>query len=187
LASKKTSATADREIVTTRVVNAPRGARLPGVDRSEDPRALVGADGLHQHLRAVRAAAGRRLALRHARPDGGTTPNKSVFAEIKRPERLVFHHESAPQFHVTVTFRREAGQDDQGHGRDALRDRRAARLDRDLRCRRERGQNFDRLEAELAEAGAAAVNPWWAKAAILAARRRDDRDPGAATDSAAAP
>jgi uncharacterized protein YndB with AHSA1/START domain len=45
-------------------------------------------------------------------PDGTDYPNKVVFLEVVKPERLVYVHgdEGDPdQFHVTVTFAEESG------------------------------------------------------------------------------
>ena len=57
-----------RAIIATRVLDAPRALVLAGVDRSQAPGAMVGSERLHHHDQRLRLAAGRRVALRHARP-----------------------------------------------------------------------------------------------------------------------
>ena len=40
-------------------------------------------------------------------PDGTDYKNEVVYAEVVKPERLVYDHVSGPRFHVTVTFPEE--------------------------------------------------------------------------------
>ena len=61
-------ADADRAIVSTRVFDAPRELVFEAWTEPDPPGTVVGAEGLHEHLSRVRPEAGRRLALRHARP-----------------------------------------------------------------------------------------------------------------------
>ena len=37
-------------------------------------------------------------------PDGRDYPNKVVYVEVARPERLIYDHVSPPPFRTTVTF-----------------------------------------------------------------------------------
>src|ERR1700722_2708103 len=42
-------------------------------------------------------------------PDGRDYQNRVVYVEIAEPERLVYRHDSEPQFQMTVTFADEGG------------------------------------------------------------------------------
>jgi uncharacterized protein YndB with AHSA1/START domain len=52
----------------------------------------VGTERLHPHDHELRSAAGRRLALRHAGPDGRDYQNRITFEEIVPPKRIVYRH-----------------------------------------------------------------------------------------------
>jgi len=81
-------------------------------------------------------------------PDGVDYKNKSVFVEVVKPERIVFHHVSGPRFQVTATFAGQAG-------KTMLTFHML--FDTAAECAKVKGyaaeaneQNFDRLEAQLA-------------------------------------
>jgi uncharacterized protein YndB with AHSA1/START domain len=84
------------------------------MDGPETHHQVVGTERLHDHDSRDGSAAGRRLAIHHARPDGTDYPNRIVYTEIMKPERLVYDHggdgdvEDA-QFQVTVNFVAEGG------------------------------------------------------------------------------
>jgi uncharacterized protein YndB with AHSA1/START domain len=70
----------------------------------------VGAERLHDHDSRDGCEAGRRLGHTMHGPDGIDYPNKSVFIEVVRPERIVFSHgggkkgDPGAQFESTWTF-----------------------------------------------------------------------------------
>jgi uncharacterized protein YndB with AHSA1/START domain len=105
--SKSSSNTADREIATTRILNAPRELVWKVWT---DPKHIAlwwGPKGFTNtiHKMDVRPG-GEWLFIMHG-PDGVDYPNKVVFVEVKKPERLLYIHgdEGAPgYFHVTVKF-----------------------------------------------------------------------------------
>jgi uncharacterized protein YndB with AHSA1/START domain len=120
------SNTADREIVTTRVMDAPRELVFKAWT---DPDHLVhwwGPKGFTNTFHEFDLKPGGVWRFVMHGPDGGDYQNESVFVEIVKPERIVFHHVSAPQFQVTVTLAEQAG-------------------------KTKLTQNLDRLEAQLAK------------------------------------
>ncbi|HEY8173448.1 MAG TPA: SRPBCC family protein [Dehalococcoidia bacterium] len=111
-ASSASSTTADREIVVTRVFDAPRELVF---DAFTDPAHISnwwGPDGFTTttHEMDVRPGGTWRFVM-HG-PDGVDYDNIIVYREITKPERLVYSHGDAgvpDQFEVTATFADEAG------------------------------------------------------------------------------
>ena len=106
------SATADREIVITRLIDAPRERVF---DAWTDPAQIgewFGPTGFTTitHEMDVRPGGTWRFTM-HG-PDGTDWPNWVTYHEVVRPERLVYDHGGTrpdPEFHVTVTFADEDG------------------------------------------------------------------------------
>jgi uncharacterized protein YndB with AHSA1/START domain len=106
--------TSDREIVITRVFDAPRELVF---DTWTDPKhvpAWWGPIGFTTtiHEMDVRPGGTWRLTMRG--PDGVDYKNRIIFIEVVKPERLVYRHEpehgSEPvTFEVTVTFAEQGG------------------------------------------------------------------------------
>jgi uncharacterized protein YndB with AHSA1/START domain len=101
------TSTSDREIVTSRVFDAPRELVFKAWI---DPLQIAqwwGPNGFTTttHERDVRPGGAWRFVM-HG-PDGVDYDNKIVYLEIVEPERLVYVHgdgDDAGQFHTTVTF-----------------------------------------------------------------------------------
>lgn len=108
------SSTADREIVLTRVFDAPPELVFQAWT---DPRHLQqwwGPDGFTITLHACEVRVGGACRFTMHGPDGTDYPNRIVYREIVRPERLVYDHgedvdDDPDLFHVTVTFAGEGG------------------------------------------------------------------------------
>jgi uncharacterized protein YndB with AHSA1/START domain len=99
-----TTTPAERELVISRVFDAPRELVF---EMWTDPKHVAqwwGPNGFTNtiHEMDVRAGGAWRFVM-HG-PDGRDYKNKIVFIEVAKPERLVYDHVSGPQFHVTVTF-----------------------------------------------------------------------------------
>jgi uncharacterized protein YndB with AHSA1/START domain len=97
--------TADREIVITRVVHAPRELVW---EAWRDPKQMVqwwGPLGFTTtiHETDVRPGGVRRYTM-HG-PDGTDYANESRFIEVVRPERIVFEHEGAKKGDAGAQFR----------------------------------------------------------------------------------
>lgn len=100
--------TADREIVITRVIDAPRELVFKVWT---DPKHVVqfwGPNGFTTTIDEMDVRPGGVWRFVMHGPDGADYKNKFVFVEIVKPERLVYDHVSGPKFMSTVTF------DDQG-------------------------------------------------------------------------
>jgi uncharacterized protein YndB with AHSA1/START domain len=108
-----TASTADREIVTSRVIDAPRALVF---EAWTDPRHVAnwfGPDGftVTTHEMDVRPGGTWRFTM-HG-PDGTDWPNVVTYEEVTPPERLVYLHgddRETDMFHVTVTFDDRDGQ-----------------------------------------------------------------------------
>lgn len=139
---------ADRELVTSRVIAAPRARVWRAF---ADPALLArwwGPAGFSNSIETfdLRSGGDWRFVM-HA-PDGVDHPNHCQFTEVLDQQRIVFEHLSEPRFEMTLTFT------DHGGERTALgwRQRFATADD----CRRiaplaapANEQNLDRLAALL--------------------------------------
>lgn len=110
--TKTASGTADREIVITRVFDAPRDLVF---DAWIDPRHVASWYGpkgfsLTTHHMDVRPGGEWRFVM-HG-PDGTDYDNKIVYLEVDKPNRLVYDHSDPGKpgsFRATVTFAEEGG------------------------------------------------------------------------------
>ena len=144
--------TSDREIVTTRVIDAPRERVF---EAFSDPDRLArwwGPAGFSStfHEFDFRPGGSWRFIL-HG-PDGANYPNESVFVEVVKPERIVFDHLSDHWFRMTITL--SARPANQTLITWHMLFETAAERDRIQAIVVEANeQNLDRLEAELARMG----------------------------------
>ncbi|HEX5726482.1 MAG TPA: SRPBCC family protein, partial [Longimicrobiaceae bacterium] len=107
-------ATADREIVLTRVFDAPRELVFRAWTDPEQVPLWWGPRGFTTttHEMEVRPGGVWRFVM-HG-PDGTDYPNRVEYVEVVEPERLVYAHGDDGEgddthFHVTVTFAAEGG------------------------------------------------------------------------------
>ncbi|HYR27592.1 MAG TPA: SRPBCC family protein [Thermoanaerobaculia bacterium] len=104
------STTSDREIVLTRVYDAPRDLVFTAWT---DPRHLAkwyGPDGFTITTHEIDVRPGGHWNFMMHGPDGRDYPNRIVYHEVVRPERLVFAHgddTGSISFNVIVTFEQE--------------------------------------------------------------------------------
>jgi uncharacterized protein YndB with AHSA1/START domain len=94
----------DRDIVTTRLIPAPRERVFAAWT---DPVQLArwwGPEGFTNTFQEFDLKPGGHWRFIMHGPDDTNFPNHSVFTEITPPERLVFDHLSAPRFQVTTAF-----------------------------------------------------------------------------------
>jgi uncharacterized protein YndB with AHSA1/START domain len=101
--------TADREIVTTTVIAAPR-ARV--FEAWVDPVQMVqwwGPNGFTTTMQEMDVRPGGVWQFIMHGPDGVDYKNKSIFEEIVTPERIVYAHLSGPAFRMTTTFDEQGG------------------------------------------------------------------------------
>jgi uncharacterized protein YndB with AHSA1/START domain len=107
-------ASADREIVTTRVLGAPRELVFKVWTDPEHVARWWGPRGFTTTTRSMDVRPGGEWRFVMHGPDGTDYPNKIVFLEVVEPERLVYRHVDDEglepvSFHTTVTFTDENG------------------------------------------------------------------------------
>jgi uncharacterized protein YndB with AHSA1/START domain len=105
----ETTAASDREIVTTRVIDAPRERVFDAWTAPEHVARWWGPNGftLTIHEMDVRPGGAWRFIM-HG-PDGANYDNEIVYVEVERPERIVYDHVSRPRFRSTTTFEDDGG------------------------------------------------------------------------------
>jgi uncharacterized protein YndB with AHSA1/START domain len=102
-------------LVISRLLNAPRELVF---EAWTDPKHLAhwyGPNGFTITTENIDVKAGGEWKFIMHGPDGRDYPNKIIFTEVLKPERLVYHHagdaDTEPvSFHVTVTFEKSGEQ-----------------------------------------------------------------------------
>ena len=120
--------TSDREIVVTRVFDAPRALVFKAWT---DPKHLAhwwGLNGFSITTYEMDFKPGGVWRFVMHGPDGRDYQNKNVYVEIAEPERLVYRHVSEPQFTNDCDVRGRRRQDE-ADCTDGVRIGRAARQD----------------------------------------------------------
>ena len=115
MANKPVSDTADREIVLTRVLAAPRELVFTVWTDPKHISQWWGPRGFTTTTHEMDARPGGIWRFLMHGPDGTDYPTKIVYTEVVKPERLVYAHgddngSDSREFHVTVTFTESAGQ-----------------------------------------------------------------------------
>jgi len=100
--------TADREIVATRVFDAPRALVFQMWTDAAHIAHWWGPNGFTVTIHEMDVRPGGAWRFIMHGPDGVDYPNEVVYREIVTPERLVYAHVS-PAFQVTATFAEEGG------------------------------------------------------------------------------
>jgi uncharacterized protein YndB with AHSA1/START domain len=110
--NSETEHTSDREIVVSRIFDAPRDLVWQAMT---DPQHVVhwwGPRGFTTTVKIMDVRPGRIWAHTMHGPDGTNYPNKSVFKEVVKPERIVYSHggerENGPGAHFIATWSFEA-------------------------------------------------------------------------------
>jgi uncharacterized protein YndB with AHSA1/START domain len=108
------SDTTDREMVITRLINAPRELVWKAWT---DPKHVVhwwGPNGFTNTIHEMNVKPGGVWRFMMHGPNGMDFPNKIVFNEVVKPERLIYTHSSEEEidpnmFQTTVTFEDQQG------------------------------------------------------------------------------
>lgn len=101
---ERSSSTADREIATTRLLDAPRDLVF---DAWTDPQHIAqwwGPNGFTTTIHSMDVRPGGEWIFIMHGPDGTDYKNHIVYREVVRPERLVYDHISGPLFQATILF-----------------------------------------------------------------------------------
>ena len=112
--SEPGAGTADREIVTTRVFDAPRELVFEAWTRPDHVARWWGPRGFTTTTSEMDVRPGGVWRFVMHGPDGTDYKNKIVFVEVVRPERLAYKHSGEDEtedvrFYTTVTFADEGG------------------------------------------------------------------------------
>jgi uncharacterized protein YndB with AHSA1/START domain len=99
----------DREIVLTRVINAPRELVFRAWTDPEQIPKWFGPSGFVCTTHEIDIRVGGRWRFDMRGPDGTMYPNRMVFLEIRSPEIIVMNHghdvdDDPTRFRVTITF-----------------------------------------------------------------------------------
>lgn len=105
----------EREIVVTRVFDAPRALVFRAWTEPEHVARWWGPDGFTATVREMDVRPGGVWRFVLHGPDGMDYPNRIVYDEVAPPERLVYTHgvdepDAPGRFHVTVTFAEQGAQ-----------------------------------------------------------------------------
>jgi uncharacterized protein YndB with AHSA1/START domain len=101
------SSTADREIASTRVFDAPRDLVFDAWTSPEHVAQWWGPNGFTTTTQSMDVRPGGEWIFVMHGPDGTDYENHIVYREVVRPERIVYDHVSGPLFHATVMFEAE--------------------------------------------------------------------------------
>jgi uncharacterized protein YndB with AHSA1/START domain/predicted enzyme related to lactoylglutathione lyase len=137
----------DREIISTRVTNAPRELVWKAWT---DPKHLAqwwGPNGFTNTFHEFDEKPGGHWRYVMHSPDGHDYKNHSVVLVTAKPERIVLEHLSSPQFLLVATFKEEGGKTKISF-RQIFRSAAECEKMKPL-CVSANEQNLDRLEAQL--------------------------------------
>jgi uncharacterized protein YndB with AHSA1/START domain len=94
----------DRELIITRLLNAPRDLVWEVWTNPDLIKNWWGPNGFYNTIFKMEVKPGGEWEFIMHGPNGTDYKNKSIFSEVVKPEKLVFDHVSWPKHHVTVTF-----------------------------------------------------------------------------------
>jgi uncharacterized protein YndB with AHSA1/START domain len=138
-----------RELITTRVLDAPRERVFSAFSEAGHLAQWWGPEGFRNTFHEFDLRAGGAWRYTMHGPNGADYPNESVFVEVVKPERIVIEHVSGPRFRLTITLAAEAGRTRLTWGQ---RFPTAAECDKIKSVAIPANeQNLDRLEARLAQ------------------------------------
>ena len=107
--SSNATSTSDREIVMTRVFDAPRELVFKAWTDPEHVTQWWGPHGFTTTIHEMDVRPGGVWRFVMHGPDGVDYQNKVVYIEVVKPERLVYSHTGGATFQTTVTFAEKSG------------------------------------------------------------------------------
>jgi len=99
-----TMVTKDRELVISRLLNAPRELVWEVWTNPEHIKHWWGPNGFTNTIFQMDVRPGGVWDFIMHGPDGTDYKNKSIYTEVVKPGRIVYEHVSGPKFQATVTF-----------------------------------------------------------------------------------
>ena len=94
----------DREILNTRVLDAPRELVFKAFSDPDHLARWWGPKEFTNTLQEFHLRPGGAWRVVMHDPDGGHFQNERFFVEVVRPERIVYNHVSGPNFRMTITL-----------------------------------------------------------------------------------
>ena len=94
----------NRQIVTTRILNAPKETVFSAWADPETLARWWGPKGFKNSFHEFDFKPGGNWKFTMHGPDGGDYPNESVYVEIKKQEKIILRHVSRPHFQLTARF-----------------------------------------------------------------------------------
>jgi uncharacterized protein YndB with AHSA1/START domain len=101
---KEKSSIPGKEMGISRLINAPRELVWKAWTDPEHIRHWWGPSGFTNSISKMELMEGGEWEFIMHGPDGTDYRNKHIYREIKKPEKLVLEHTTAPHFVMTVTF-----------------------------------------------------------------------------------
>jgi PhnB protein len=105
--SNSSSPTADRELIITRVLNAPIELVWEVWTNADHIKNWWGPNGFSNTISKMELKPGGEWNLVMHGPDGKDYKNKSVFKKIMKHKKIVYEHISGPKFTATIEFKSE--------------------------------------------------------------------------------
>jgi uncharacterized protein YndB with AHSA1/START domain len=99
----------EREIVTTRIVDAPPELVWNAWTDPDQVGKWWGPNGFKCTVQQMDVRPGGEWRLILHGPDGTDYPNRSIYVELDKPRKIVFDHDSTPKFQMVTTFADEGG------------------------------------------------------------------------------
>jgi uncharacterized protein YndB with AHSA1/START domain len=94
----------ERQIITTRVFNAPRKIVFSAWTNPDLLTQWWGPKGFTSTFHQFELKQGGVWKYTQHGPNGGNYENESVFVKIEEPERIIIDHVSPPHFLLTASF-----------------------------------------------------------------------------------
>src|SRR5579863_5750155 len=98
------SKTADREIIISRLLNAPVNLVWEVWTKPDHIKNWWGPNGFTNTIHSMNVKSGGEWNLTMHGPDGTDFGNKSIFKEIVKHKKIVYEHVSSPKFLATIDF-----------------------------------------------------------------------------------
>jgi len=105
--SSTLSATADRELIISKLLNAPVELVWKVWTNPEHIKNWWGPDGFSNTISTMDIKPGGEWNLVMHGPDGTDYKNKSIFKEIVKHKKIVYEHISGPKFLTTIEFEKQ--------------------------------------------------------------------------------
>ena len=99
----------DRELVTTRLLDAPPERVFRAFSEAEHLAQWWGPNGFTNTFHEFDLRTGATWRYTMHGPNRADYPNESAFVEVLRGQRIVIDHVSGPRFQLTITLASEAG------------------------------------------------------------------------------